>query len=196
MTLLDLTTRAKVKERLDLGSTDGDQDSLIEQVITAVSLAVERYCDREFYSESRTEYHHVDTRDQAVSLRAYPITSITSIKNDADWDWTNTTAETATNYDHDDASGLVYFLVNLEKGKRALQVVYTGGIETAAADVVSNYPDLADIVTTQAAYEVKRRDAQGAWSVNLSQGGGVMNTDAVRLLPGVKERLSSYRRIV
>lgn len=195
MTLLDLTTRAEVKGRLELDSTDSELDSLIEQQITAVSRAIEQYCDREFYEESRTEYHHVDARDQAISLRAYPIDTITTVKNDPDWDWANVTALTATDYDHDDESGLVYFGVKLTKGRRALQVVYTGGLATAAADIITDYPDLADAATTQVAYEVKRRDSSGAYSVNLSQGGS-MNLKAVALLPGVRERLARYRRLI
>ena len=194
MTLLDLCELADVKARLDI--TDTSKDTILGDLITAVSRAIEQYTQREYYTESRTQVFNVRRPDEALSLKAYPVTSITSVKTSTDLDFSTADPVTSTDYDVSDDDGLLVYLGAWPTGRRTVQVVYTGGIATAAATVSTSYPDLANAAIMQVCEEYLRKEAQGALQYSLSDGGGVMNREPLALLPAVKERLAYYRRLI
>lgn len=192
MTQLDLCELATVKLRL--GIDDTDKDTLLSGLISAVSRALEEHCNRSFFTEERTEYATVTNPEVPIILRAYPVTAIASIKNSPGWDWTTTDALDADDYDTDTEAGIVYFQSRLSRGPRALQVVYTAGIGTTAAEVASAFPDIASAAEMQVVEEYLRRDAQGPVTYSLSEGGGTGQTQALKLLPAVVQRLQHHRR--
>jgi hypothetical protein len=67
---------------------------------------------------------------------------------------------------------------------------------TTASAVSSNYPDLAAAAQMQVVEEYMRKEAQGSVQYSLSDGGGALNREALKLLPAVRERLAYYRRLV
>lgn len=194
---MDLTTTARVKT---LGSiTSSDQDALLGVLVTAVSARIERYLGRHAEETSRTEYYDVEPGQHVFFLRGYPIASVTSVKNDEDWDFANTDEITSTEFtiigsDHtgrlviDDA-------VTPIAGKNALQVVYTGGMGTDTSDFISNFPDVALAADQQTLHEYQRRKQLGIVSSSIGQHSASVEF-GVDLLPIVKRALNPYRRMV
>ena len=76
-----LTSKERVKSYLDFSGTG--EDTLIDILIELVSARVSDYCDRKFEQESgRVEYPVGGTN--ILKMKLYPITSIASIKEDAE----------------------------------------------------------------------------------------------------------------
>src|SRR6516225_5475639 len=78
MAAKDLITLSRAKQDIQ-SITDSSQDGLLTTLITAVSDAIEKYCQRPFYSHSRDELYN-GTGDRRLILREYPIQSIQSVR--------------------------------------------------------------------------------------------------------------------
>ena len=91
---------AELKARLwPSGATaDTDDDTVLEQVITAVSRWIDLYCNTRFYTTDadETRYYTADWEDE---LYCDEIVSITTIETDDDGDRTYETEWAATDYD-------------------------------------------------------------------------------------------------
>jgi len=72
-----LTSLAKVKAYM--GITDTATDAVLAQLINAVSLAIERYCDRKFKSRSYTMERQDGSGSNIIFVKNYPIVSIERI---------------------------------------------------------------------------------------------------------------------
>lgn len=75
-----LTTLADVKAVA--GITDTTQDTRLEYLINAVSAQIAGYCDRVFTRSTYTLETHTGTNRQSLSLRQWPIVSVSSILED------------------------------------------------------------------------------------------------------------------
>jgi len=86
----DLTTRKAVRAFLQKPSGDTNQDSMIDSLISRASLAIMRYCDREFVTQvtgSQARLFEVElVRDGFVDLAPYDARAgtITSVRLDTD----------------------------------------------------------------------------------------------------------------
>src|SRR5262245_12961883 len=78
MATKDLITLSRAKQNIQ-AITDSSQDSLLTTLITAVSDAVEKYCNRRFVSTARDELYN-GTGDRRLILREYPIQSVQSVR--------------------------------------------------------------------------------------------------------------------
>jgi hypothetical protein len=78
MAAKDLITLSRAKQDIQ-SITDTSQDALLTTLITAVSDAIEKYCQRSFYARSRDELYN-GTGDRRLILREYPIQSIQSVR--------------------------------------------------------------------------------------------------------------------
>jgi hypothetical protein len=78
MATKDLITLSRAKQSIQ-AITDSSQDSLLNTLITAVSDAVEKYCNRRFVSTARDELYN-GTGDRRLILREYPIQSVQSVR--------------------------------------------------------------------------------------------------------------------
>lgn len=193
--MTDLTTLERVKALLDIPSDDTVHDAAIGQLVSAVSVRVEKYLNRPLLTAERTEYLHVKRGQCEYQLAAFPVTSIASVKNSSTFDWAGATAATAgTDYTHDPATGILYQLAAWIAGPRALQVVYTAGMGADTTALVAAYPDLADAVEKQVAEEWRRRG--GLLRSSTSVNGQSETSAAVTLLPIVEEILAPLRRPV
>jgi hypothetical protein len=192
MTLLSLCELASVKQRLNIDDTS--RDTILGELIVSVSRSIEQWCNRDFYLEERTQEYSTASSTGPITLRAYPVASISSVKNTTSWDWANATALESDAYRASSDSGVLYFKGAIARGPLSLQVVYTGGLATSAADVASTYPDLAAAAEMQVVEEFQRRDSQGAVTYTLSEGGGAGQQQALKLLPSVREKLAPYKR--
>jgi len=197
MAIIELTTATRVKTALAIDPTDTAQDTWIAAAIQSVSQRLELHMDRPVELVERTEEYDVhDGRQATVFLRAYPITSVASIKNDQRWDWASTVALTADeDYHVDSANGQVHLNFQPAAGAKALQVVYTGGLAANTADLITNYPLIAQAADLQIAAMFRRRSAPQGAAVAGKQGGSITHEAPLKLIPDVREALASLQRL-
>ena len=127
-----LSSLNRVKKYLCLSDSDPKNERLIRQSLSSVSANVEAYLNSEFELKARTEYFNIHRREIEFWLKAIPITSIASIKHDFDGLF-NGGEQTLTDfYIGRDARSVVLDFPE-EKGKRVLQVNYTGGVSASSS---------------------------------------------------------------
>lgn len=198
---LELTTLARVKYLTEEhggydSSASGNtrNDPILENLIASVSQSIERYLDRPILLAERTVYLDVVPDRWSYQLPAFPVTAVASVKNSATFDWTVASKVEGTDYVLDMDSGILRQLNGWTNGAEALQVVYTAGLASDTAGVISSYPDLADACEKQVTEEFRRRDGLSRTTVAVQ--GSSTTSAAVTLLPIVRERLASYMRPV
>lgn len=197
---MDATTTARVKALLDI--TSSTHDAVLSSMIAAVSRRIENYIDRPLELTSRTETYPMLPRQSVLFLRAYPVSSVASIKVSAGWDFDAASAVAAADYYVDSESGMVNFNhfpvlpgVLIEgAAQNAVQVVYTAGFAADVATLISDFPDIAYAADCQVVAAWRRRDSpQGS---SYSVGNSSMNYEVpLKMVPDVAEALSPYRRL-
>ncbi len=191
---LDFTTTARVKAYAT-DFTTSDHDALIATLISGVSRLFEKYMGREALTTSRTEYFDVDSQEQSrFYLKAYPVASVTSVKNEPDHEFATATSLDSDDYDFsasDDAGQLTIRGVRMLTGPRALQIVYSGGMSTDTSTFVTDFPDLAMAADMQTFYVFQRRDEMGLASTSI--GGSSSSYEPFGLLKHVRSILDEYR---
>ena len=196
---MDLTTTARVKANLG-GISSSASDSLIDGIVTDVSYRFERYMRRQVLRQAATATFPASRFSTILSLPAYPVTSITSIKYATHpSEFADATAMAATEYVLEDQdAGLVRFLVEMplldDRRPGYLQVVYTGGMAEDTDDFIATYPDVARAADVQCAYEFQRRNSPGGNATN--DGGSTAFDGPLGLLESSRQALTPYRRIV
>ena len=189
---MDLTTAARVKERLGLTASDTSEDAIIASLITRVSAEAEVLMNRHAESTSRTVQLTVDDW-QTLSLPGYPITSVTSIHNDADRNFGAETLIATSDYYVESASGLIFFEVGLVRGPGVMQVIYTGGMSDSTANFIAAFPDIAEAVDQRVSQLWQRRSEVGVSSVATGQGS--VSAQTVDWIPDALRVIDSYRRL-
>lgn len=86
-------TLPEIKSYLNIGDTADDTE--LEIAVEAASRAIDRYCNRHFYSAVETRYY---TPDRPARLRVDDLVSVTTLKTDPDGDGTYQTTWTAADY--------------------------------------------------------------------------------------------------
>ena len=195
---MDLTTAARVATLIVPGETAPSAfNTVIGQVITAVSAAAERYLGRWAQTTSRTEYFTVSPGKRVYRMRAFPVTTLTSVYLDVDQAFGADTALTSDDYFNPTLSNDGIFALKLWPAvgeidaQSALKVTYTGGMATTTANFISGYPDIAHAIDLQCAHIYHTRNYAGT----LSQSGdsGSVSIQTVDWLPEVKATLDRYR---
>lgn len=80
------------------GRQTADASGVLDDVVTACSRMIDRYCGRHFYTVTATRYFDADT-PSLVKLGAYnDLVSVTTLKSDDDGDGVYETTWTTTNY--------------------------------------------------------------------------------------------------
>ena len=196
MAEIELTTVARVKALLKHTGT-GD-DGVIAPLVSEASHAALAYMDRAGSSESYTEFLdvHSSGTDQVFSLKAYPVSSVTSVHYDQDWSFGATEL-----LDPDDEyrlmrggeTGQIMIRVSLSPGPGVLKIVYTGGLAADTSAFVAAYPDIAGALDQQVAFWFQHRRELGSASVGGSGGSVAINNDD-DFLPFVRTILQRHRR--
>lgn len=198
---MDLTTKAGVELLLnpDGSAPATGTETLIDALIDAVSAAAEKYLNRQTQAASTTEYLDVAPYQRVWSLKAFPVTAVTSVSFDPDQSWGSGTALTAgTDYQSPlyEPRGLLTTWAPLGGGiyNRALKVIYTGGMAADVTAFVSAYPDIGLAMGQQVAFLWQRRKDMGAST--LSSDFGTVTVPPVGLwLPVVRSVLDQHRRV-
>lgn len=197
MAIIDLTTSARVKAALSIDASDTSQDTWIDAAITSVSQRIEMFIDREVETATRTEEYDVsDGRQETIFLRTYPVTSITSIKNDPSWDFAAATALDSELYRLDGDNGEVHFRTELAAGPKAVQIVYVGGLAADTAAFIAAYPAITGAADIQIAAMFRRRSSPQGETIIAGRGAGQLKHEApLKLIPEVRETLIPFRRL-
>lgn len=195
MAFTDLTTATRVKTYLE--GADTSKDTLIGQLITGVSVRMERRLNRYVdASAARTEYFDLAPGQRTVFLKGYPIASVTSIHNDPyDRAYAASTLIASTDYTIELEDGRIAFPYYAPTtGQRALKIIYTGGMAATTAAFITAFPEIALACDWQVVHEFHNRTAPGASSVAIG-GASIGFVSGLDWLPIVKEAIDGYRRM-
>jgi hypothetical protein len=205
---VDLTTDTKVEAYLGLAA--GTDEALIDFLIDAASLAIERHCDREFAFGQKTEYHDgEDSPDNDIVVSSPPIwnsggtallqehgdlgTGTLDVYDDLDREFDSTHRISDTDLDVDPEAGVIHSTNNLNQGKRNLKVVYYGGYSDGSGSTsVPPAVDFACQVTVAAWYNAAKSRGDG---LRTEAEHGVSVTYSSEDLPEkAKAALAPFRR--
>lgn len=87
MASTDLCTLSEVRSFLQKPSTDTNQDAIISSLITRASLAIMRYCDREFAPASTSTVRKFEWNPRnygLLDLAPYDVRAVTLVRLDSD----------------------------------------------------------------------------------------------------------------
>ena len=204
MALIGATTLARVKDLLEIPTTATAADATLSTMILVVSAEIEQYIGRPLQVTARTEQYTMNMHGHSIWLRAYPIVSVSSIKVDRYWQFTSS-AIASTRYNISEDTGRVYFLDTLigmyrvtgwdTDAEDSIQVVYTGGIGSTTAAVITAAPAIAYACDVQVAEDYRRKN-NPAVERRGGPSGGTTWTDSHRFLPRVQEMLYPHKRLV
>ena len=192
---MDLTTLARVKNIL---KDDGTQnDVLIDQLIDAVSLQIERILNRHTMESARTEQYDIVPRQQVFMLRGFPVLASPAavVKNSLSRDFAAASAIASTSYYLDAPRGILNIdLIGLAWGPGTLQVAYTGGLADTTVNLVANYPNIATACDLQVAHLIQRKDELGLSSFS-AEGGSVVVAIQAGLIKVAEQLIQPYKRM-
>ena len=190
---MDLSTLARVRDRLGFEDSDTSDDTLLQVLLSRVSEAAAKYLNRKATSETTTEQLDVDAGQRTFHLKGFPVTSITTVKSATDRDFSSASAIDSGDYYSDGDAGLLHMDYSTAAGRGVFQVVYVGGMAATAAAFVTAYADIADAIDEQTAFYYQRRQAVGVRSENM--GGGSYSVSTLDgWLSSVLSVLDTHRR--
>jgi len=134
-------------------SVSNDNDRLLKTWIASCSMMIEKYLDRSVEKTSYTEYFSLIPNKQFFVVKAYPVSTLTSVYIDSSALWTGDESEIEDCFTNDYANA-VYFPYGFTvpgSGAKAVRVIYTGGLAA--------HP-------TNSTYTIAAAGQTGAWAVN------------------------------
>lgn len=160
----NLTTKALVKEHLDINVTNFDD--VIDTVVSGVNQALENYIGTTFTNTTYTdEEYDMVSSSRILVLRHRPVITFTRLqyKNDpSDFEDTDWTSFDASHYVVDLDTGVITKNTEFNKGKRKYLATYSAGYASIPDDIT-----LA--ATKLAAALVESRKGAGVVSETLGQ---------------------------
>lgn len=168
---INLTTPARVLKVLGQDNSSSDQSALIAQTIAEVSADLEVAMFRLTEATQRTVVLSVKPRQTKFTLPAFPITAVSSIKNDPARGFgasiTNLAA-TASNFTFSsgEESSILEIYAGLSPGRNVLQITYTGGMGADADAIVAAYPDVAAAATAEVVNRIQRSKSMSVAAVD------------------------------
>lgn len=169
---MDLTKVDRLIKWIGQKKYKPEYSGILKSMIAGVSAEVEVLLRRHVLIASRTIQADVDSHSAHVALKGYPITQVTSVKNDPSRDFGSGTEVDTDLYYTDLETGEILFDFELSHGPGALQVEYEGGMAADTDAFIAAFPDIALGVDQQVVYEFKRRDNPGVLAQNPSDFGG------------------------
>lgn len=187
-----------------LGISGTADDAVLTLCLRHASAAIERHCRRtiEYAAADRTETY--DGGAAEILLRCWPVTSVVSVKEDADGDWAGATALTAdTDYRLFAERGALLRLTQgatWTEGRQTVQAVYRGGYlgpDATPVSGVSTAPTHIQEAVLLQARELWVRRREPGYKIVEGMAGGMNSGFAtpVTLLEAVKELLVGERRV-
>ena len=192
--LLELSTLEEVKALLEF--EDNVRDVVLMKLIKDVSAEVEMYLNRSTaVVTDAIQYFDIPRYGVKMFLRAYPITTVTSLWNTTDRTYDSTTIVDSDNYYVDTQHGIItvdkqYLLM----GAGAVKLQYTGGMASNTANFIRDYRALSSALATEVMYRFQRNAEIGL----IAASGGGSNVTLERRLqfhPSVQIVLQEHRRM-
>jgi len=194
-----LTTLANFREFIKDSSTTSISDNAAERIINRASQVIERYCGRRLKSETYTdEYHDADGESGVVFLDQYPITSVTSLYDDADRTFTSSFLIAATDYMIYPDEAMIRLYNNRSlfgKGYRSIKATYVAGYNaTSHQRELDSLEDCCLFIAAWMLKEAPQGDNRlGLGGKNI--GNGQVQGFVHSLPPSIRETLDSFKRI-
>ena len=110
-----------------------DYADLVEALIDRVSVMIETYLDKNVLSRDYEEYFDGKGTDKLFPSH-YPITSVSGIWDDSDWQWDSSTEIDSSDYRVVDQTHITY-QSNFNSGNQNLKIEYTAGYSTVPLDI-------------------------------------------------------------
>jgi len=131
-----LVSLAEVKNFIDMIVSNSETDDLLSNLINRYSILFENYMNRDILSREYTQYYDGGGHDM-LFLNQYPITTISGIWDDSDWEWNSTTEVDSTSYRvSDEASGIINFrYTTLGDYIENIKIIYTAGYSSVPEDI-------------------------------------------------------------
>ena len=195
---MELTTLPRVKDRLSVDADESQYDDILERMIRAASAKVETYLRRAVLKGTTTEYFDVEPGQRIFSLKAYPVTSITTVHNDVEWSYGSDTLVSSDVYTVNTDTGILYVdSYYLITGHRALKVIYVGGMAatTPAFVATQEYGNIVDATERQVCYLFNMKGKEGTTAISAATG-NVTWIGSTDLTEGVKKDLDDFRRVL
>lgn len=126
--MLRLTNLTRLKRLLAI--TDTGHDTLLNQLITEVSVRIERYLGRHVEKLARTVQIDIEDGQQVVFLKGYPVeaTPAAAFRNDATRDFTGSDIDGDNYFLRREEGSLTFDNYALVPGEGVFRAVYTGGM--------------------------------------------------------------------
>jgi hypothetical protein len=188
---LRLTTLQRVKDYLDIEKPDNDRR--IDALVLAVSADLERRMGRSLFLDAYTETFSPRGDQLRFPLKAWPVSSVSSVTEALDRDFSAATAIDPDSYLVRD--GVLIFVDGYVPfpGTDTLQVVYTGGLASTTDAIVLAYPDLEFAARLQVALVLQRAKTIGVGTEAIL-GTSITVGEPIDLLPQVRQVVADYRR--
>jgi hypothetical protein len=180
-----------------LGSTSTADDALLTAILEGVQASFDRYCDRTFLLTATDVTETFNGGFDVIAASRYPIVSVTSIKEAADWDFASATALTAdSDYRVRVSNGLIHRTGKWLRGVDVIQVLYRGGYVAAGSTPGAGETALPDEIKLaariQAEHIYRHKEQFGLTSVSI--GGAAASVSSAGLLPEAARILDAHRR--
>lgn len=191
---MNLVLLSEIKERIAIPGDDDSKDDILTTLIRSVSNRVERFLDRQIESKSTTEYFDVHKLAATFQLKAYPVTSVTGVYNDPLWSFSSAMSSSFYTVLGDQGQLVFNSEQALVPGRRALKIVYVGGMADTTEELLALYSDLSEAAMRQILNDFNRRKFAGATHVDGGGVGSISYEVDQGLLQSVREDIEKFRR--
>lgn len=125
----------EVKNYMNIKGSDSIMDDVLENLCVRVTEAFEKYCGvKQFKSQTYTEYYD-GNGCRELFINNLPLTSITSIAEDSDWDFTSDSTIGSDEYAIVDECRIAMKTDYFTHGIRNFKIIYTAGYSTIPNDL-------------------------------------------------------------
>jgi hypothetical protein len=187
-----VTTVARVKARKDLQG--GGLDATLATLVDSVSQEIEILLGRRLLTGSYTDALPLESRRRYVSLPAFPISAISSVKYGGSYDFSAVTAMDPASYQLLGPGGQI-FLSGLTTWMDPgfLQIVYTGGMAADTASFIAAYPRIADAAENEVIARLNRTKMPDG--TPQAMGTSTVYMDQLELLKDTVAACAPWRRL-
>ena len=182
-----LASLPDVKSFMGMTGTTSEIDDLLAELINRYSTLFESYMGKNVLSREHTEYYDGNNSNMLIT-RQYPITTISGIWNDSDWEWGSATEIDSTSYRaSESAIGVINFKSTVFGNyDQNIKIIYTAGFSSVPEDI-------KHACIKEVARSYKNRQEIGVTSKTLTD--GTVSFSAQGLLVETTLVLDMYRKL-
>jgi hypothetical protein len=122
-----LLSKTDIKTELNIGTTETTYDTVLDLIASAVQSLFDILTRRISESQSHTEYHDSELKNSFVFLDNRPVTSISALYDDPDWEYGADSLIATADYKTDMVKGIIKYDGYFYEGFNNIKVIYTAG---------------------------------------------------------------------